>query len=134
MRWRVAASPGSISQVGRMVKIDANDAGEAMPPPWLWRPRFATHAGWMAGPSWPPGVRSMSEGGGFQKVRGENAGEKRPQELGQVDKKAKMGIAFTCMACETRVTRFFAKHSYERGVVIIKLEEKDGCTVRWAAK
>ena len=85
-----------------------------------------------ARPSW----RAMSdEGGGFQRRRGENAGEqKNSGDAGAggeiVDKKQKMGIAFTCTVCETRVARFFTKLSYEKGVVIIKLEEKDGCTVR----
>jgi hypothetical protein len=93
------------------------------------RPAWARTA---ARTSW----RAMSdEGGGFQRRRGENAGEQRnagdsDAEGENVDKKQKMGIAFTCTVCETRVARFFTKNSYEKGVVIIKLEEKDGCTVR----
>ena len=70
------------------------------------------------------------DSGGFQRARGENAGEQRHREaLGAIDPKAKMGMAFTCTLCETRVTRFFSRLSYERGVVIIKLEKEDGCTV-----
>ena len=42
-------------------------------------------------------------------------------------KQAKMGIVFTCSTCETRVTRVFSKRSYEKGVVIVRVEKEDGC-------
>lgn len=73
------------------------------------------------------GLRGFCNGG-FQKRPGENFGEL--QSRPKVDPSAKMGITFTCTACETRITRFFHKMSYERGVVIIKVEEEHGCTVR----
>jgi hypothetical protein len=68
-----------------------------------------------------------SQSGGFQKQPGYNAGEKKTGP--PIDPKAKMGVAFTCKDCNTRVARFFSKISYERGVVIIKVTEQDGCTV-----
>jgi hypothetical protein len=72
--------------------------------------------------------RSMStETGGFQRRPGENVGEQKKGP--PIDPKAKMGVAFTCTVCNTRVARFFSKISYERGVVIIKVTEEDGCTV-----
>ncbi len=39
-----------------------------------------------------------------------------------------MGIVFTCTTCEARVARTFTRRSYEKGVVIVRVEEKDGCT------
>jgi protein import protein ZIM17 len=35
-----------------------------------------------------------------------------------------MQIQFTCTVCDTRTTRNFSKHSYEKGVVIVIC---DGC-------
>ena len=63
---------------------------------------------------------------GFQRTPGLNAGE-----LGGTaseSKLAKMGIVFTCTNCEARVARTFTRRSYEKGVVIVRVEEKDGCT------
>ena len=63
--------------------------------------------------------------GGFQRA---------PQEYPQgkdsttESKLAKMGIVFTCTVCESRVARTFTRRSYEKGVVIVRLEQKDGCT------
>ncbi len=78
--------------------------------------------------------RSLSsETGGFQRRPGENAGEQKKGP--PIDPKAKMGVAFTCTVCNTRVARFFSKISYERGVVIIKVTQEDGCTVNsWPPK
>jgi hypothetical protein len=76
-----------------------------------WRPFHST-------------VTARSEG--FQRTPGLNAGE-----LGGTaseSKLAKMGIVFTCTNCETRVARTFTRRSYEKGVVLVRVEEKDGCT------
>eukprot|EP00040_Diaphanoeca_grandis_P002699 m.22466 g.22466 ORF g.22466 m.22466 type:complete len:185 (-) comp13830_c0_seq1:104-658(-) len=45
------------------------------------------------------------------------------QTLGHIEK-PRMAITFTCNVCETRATKTFTKHSYEKGVVIIRC---DGC-------
>ncbi|EKX45024.1 hypothetical protein GUITHDRAFT_109069 [Guillardia theta CCMP2712] len=77
-------------------------------------------------------LRRMHEaGGGFQRRPGENAGELRSSQSSAEEdeeyKKARMAIAFTCKTCETRVFRSFSKRAYEKGVVIIRVEQKDGC-------
>jgi len=72
-------------------------------------------------------VRSMS--GGFQKAPGQNQGEldaaKEPDSGPAAHEK--MAIVFTCKTCEARVQRVFSKRSYERGVVIVRVEKEDGC-------
>jgi mitochondrial protein import protein ZIM17 len=61
---------------------------------------------------------------GFQRSPGEYM---KGTSSGSVTKLAKMGIVFTCTKCESRVARIFTRRSYEKGVVIVRLEEKDGC-------
>eukprot|EP00290_Baffinella_frigidus_P007162 CAMPEP_0180116384 /NCGR_PEP_ID=MMETSP0986-20121125/341_1 /TAXON_ID=697907 /ORGANISM="non described non described, Strain CCMP2293" /LENGTH=129 /DNA_ID=CAMNT_0022055157 /DNA_START=21 /DNA_END=410 /DNA_ORIENTATION=+ len=38
-----------------------------------------------------------------------------------------MTIAFSCSTCEARVVRSFTKHAYTRGVVVARIDAKDGC-------
>eukprot|EP00286_Rhodomonas_abbreviata_P020190 CAMPEP_0181299850 /NCGR_PEP_ID=MMETSP1101-20121128/6572_1 /TAXON_ID=46948 /ORGANISM="Rhodomonas abbreviata, Strain Caron Lab Isolate" /LENGTH=202 /DNA_ID=CAMNT_0023405039 /DNA_START=57 /DNA_END=661 /DNA_ORIENTATION=- len=69
-----------------------------------------------------------STGGGFQKAPGQNVGETVHDPGSGPSPKERMAIVFSCVTCDARVTRTFTKRSYERGVVIVRVEKEDGCT------
>ncbi|XP_072045502.1 uncharacterized protein [Amphiura filiformis] len=54
---------------------------------------------------------------------GGEAEESKPDTLGQMDK-PKFYLAFTCKVCGERVKKTISRHSYEKGVVIVKCQ---GC-------
>lgn len=48
--------------------------------------------------------------------------ETNPNSLGKVD--VKMRLVFTCKKCNTRNDKLMSKHSYEKGIVLVRC---DGC-------
>jgi len=61
-----------------------------------------------------------SNGGGGD---GEDMGAGGGTAIGQIDEQPRLAMQFTCTVCDTRSTKTFTKHSYEKGVVIIVCPE-----------
>eukprot|EP00729_Bicosta_minor_P010980 gene10980-30043_t len=55
--------------------------------------------------------------------RGRQQGAGGGTAIGQIDEQPRLAMQFTCTVCDTRSTKTFTKHSYEKGVVIIVCPE-----------